>query len=241
MHQELAYREQDDYGYEWDDFAGKNLVDKESFAKRRFIIETSEVFEEEKHFEIKSNLESWLKVDEMKEGECLRISDRNLRKYIDPYELTKCKRTHFHPDYIALANLASAFLPEDKSLVFHSNGTFISQNSNKVERENTFEVRTRIIRESVDLSELDNLKKGSNLLSWYEIKDMAQEGFVCVSDANLKKLIDLESVFILLKNKKVVPYREYVVLAGLLGSFLPKDRRLAFSSNPPSVGTFITT
>ncbi len=240
MHQELAYREQDDYGYEWDDFAGKNLVDKESFKKRRFLIDNSEVFQEEKHTELKSDLENWLKIDEMKEGECLRISGKNLRKYIDPYELTKCKETHFYPGYIVLANLVSSFLPEDKNLVFHNNGTVISQNNNKVERENAFEVRTRIMDESFDLEGGYDFKRGANLLSWYEINNMGKGELLCVSDANLKKLIDLESVFSLLKNDEVVPYREYVVLAGLLGSFLPKDRRLAFSSNPPSIGTFIT-
>ncbi len=242
MHQELAYQEQDGYDYEWDDFADKDLVDRDSFVKRRFLIDNSEYFNEEKHSELKCDLENWLRIDEMEEGECLRISNKNLRKYVDPYELTKCKQTHFNPESIVLANLVSSFLPGDKSLVLHNNGTFISQNNNKVERENTFEVRTRLMNESFDFEGGYDFKRGANLLSWYEISNMAKGGFLCVSDANLKKLINPDSVFSLLKNKEVVvPYHEYVILAGLLGSFLPEDKKLAFSSNVPFSGTFITT
>lgn len=240
MHQEPAYQEFDGYGYEWEDFVAKDLIDRESFERRRFLIDTSETFQEDWHCEMKGDLENWLRIHEMDEGQCLKISSRNLKKYVDPYELTKCKKTQYPPDSIILSNIVSSFLPEDKNLVFDSNGTFISQNSKQIGKRCTFETRERIINECFDIENECDFKRGSSLLSWYNIGNMKEGELLYVSDANLKKLVDLEYVLDLIKDRKIKPYQEYIVLSGLLASFLPEDKKLAFSSNLPHLGTFIT-
>lgn len=89
-------------------------------------------------------------------------------------------------------------------------------------------------RESLERDDLQQISK--DLEAWLKINEIQEDEYLCVSNENLKRFIDPYLVTELISRKNVVHYHDYVVLGGLISSFLPENKKLIFAAN----GTFIT-
>ena len=109
------------------------FLEKENFKNRLRILEEAEDFGKEEISLPKNSRDhtkAWLNIENIQEGEYLRISDRNLQNCINPFAALRMLKKGVHPyeESLKLQGLLSLCLQEESRLrlAFSANGTFIT-------------------------------------------------------------------------------------------------------------------
>ena len=119
---------------------GDVFLDRENFKNRLRILEEAMDFGNQEvslGMNSRENTKAWLNVEKIKEGDFLRVSDRNLRNSIDPFSALRMLKKGVYPyeESLRLQGLLTLCLQEDSKfrLAFSSNGTFITGKEEKFE------------------------------------------------------------------------------------------------------------